>query len=82
MRDSKGKFLGLRRAPSTSLPSPVLPAVPGAEVAFQVTIPKHGAPSAVAAAERVVAFEVTVPRPGSPTVVSSLAARHAGTCRA
>ena len=82
MRDSKGKFLGLRRAPSTSLPSPVLPAVPGAEVAFQVTIPKHGAPSAVAAAERDVAFEVTVPRPGSPPVVSSLAARHAGTCRA
>ena len=78
MRETKDKYRGLCRAPSASLLSPVLPAVPGAEVAFQVTIPKHGAPSAVAAAERDVAFEVTVPRTGAPPAASS----HAGTCRA
>ena len=82
MRETKGKFLGLRRAPLASLPSPVLPAVPDAEVAFQVTIPKLGAPSAAAAVVRDVTFEVTVPGPGAPPAVSSLAARHAGTCRA
>ena len=81
-KKTKGKFLGLRRAPSASLPSPVLPAVPDAEVAFQVTIPKLGAPSAAAAVVRDVTFEVTVPGPGAPPAVSSLAARHAGTCRA
>ena len=60
----------------------MLPAVPGAEVAFLVTIPKHGAPSAAAAVVRDVAFEGTVPRTDAPPAVSSLAARHAGTRRA